>query len=455
MIRRGVKIQLGAFVLIAILAIGYAVVRFAGAGELLNPPFHLTARFASAAGLEPKDEVDLLGVPVGSVTSLEPDGSQVIVHMNLTHDIKIPAAVTAQIQDKSALGEQYVLLTPKTATGPDLADDASIPIADTSGPVPIADLLGNLDALAKSVPQKDLQIDLTQTAQAFGGTGSDLGRLLDNGNALTKTALSDLNQTISLINSGNKVLTTQVDESSAIEQGALSLAGFSREVRTLDPTLASLFLNGLQTGRQLTGLLKDNQTALSGLLTGLLTTTDVTNAHLPQLRKTLALYPWIIQIGATAIRYCDNSDLMTGKVIKSTCHYDPKTHQRIYTGHFAFQLPQPPGGPAYNPCAQGYGGTKQYLPNEQPANGVGPNETNQTKPNYQAQCTAKPSNADAPNVRGAQNSQHPAGDTSVYPSSAKASTAKASTAAARSASPAILRAVTVFTLIFDTIRNAF
>jgi phospholipid/cholesterol/gamma-HCH transport system substrate-binding protein len=451
MIRRGVKIQLVAFVVIAIVAIGYAVVRFAGAGELVNKPFHLNATFASAAGLEPKDEVDLLGVPVGSVSSLEPDGSDVIVHMKLSHDIKIPAAVSAQIQDKSALGEQYVLLTPKTAAGPMLIDDASIPLKDTSGPVPIADLLGNLDALAKSVPQKDLQVDLTETAKAFSGSGSDLSRLLDNGNALTKTALSDLNQTISLINSGNKVLTTQVDESNAVKQGATSLAGFTREVRTLDPTLASLFLSGLQTGRQLTGLLKDNQTALSGLLSGLLTTTDVTNAHLPQLRKTLALYPWIIQVGATAIRYCDNHDLQTGKAIASTCHYDPKTHQRIYTGHFAFQLPQAPDGPPYNPCTQGYGGTKQYLPDEQPANGVGPNETSKTKPNYQAQCTAKPSDPNAPNVRGAQNAQHPAGDHGTFPSSARASTTKV----AAVAPPAILRTVTFIKLIAAEFRNAF
>jgi phospholipid/cholesterol/gamma-HCH transport system substrate-binding protein len=451
MIRRGVKIQLVAFVVISIVAIGYAVVRFAGAGELVNKPFHLTATFASPAGLEPKDEVDLLGVPVGSVTSLEPDGNDVIVHMKLSHDIKIPADVTAQIQDKSALGEQYVLLTPKTAAGAMLVDDASIPLQDTSGPVPIQDLLGNLDALAKSVPKKDLQIDLTETAKAFSGTGSDLSRLLDNGNALTKTALSDLNQTISLINSGNKVLTTQVDESTAIKQGAISLAGFSREIRTLDPTLASLFLNGLQTGRQLTGLLKDNQTALSGLLTGLLTTTDVTDAHLPQLRKTLALYPWIIQVGATAIRYCDNHDLKTGKAIKSTCHYDPTTHQRIYTGHFAFQLPQAPTGPPYNPCTQGYGSTKQYLPDEQPANGKGPNETSKTKPNYKAGCTAKPNDPDTPNVRGAQNAQHPAGDNGIYPSNPNLGTTKATT----TASPAIARTVTLVRLIALEIRNAF
>src|SRR5580693_68812 len=151
MIRRGVKIQLVAFTAIAILAIGYAVVRFAGAGSLIYPPFHLKARFADAAGLEPKDEVDLLGVPVGSVSSLRPDGNTVIVSMALKHDIKIPADTSAAIADKSALGEQYVLLTPHVATGPMLAAGHTIGIKETSGPLPLQDLIGNLDLLARSL----------------------------------------------------------------------------------------------------------------------------------------------------------------------------------------------------------------------------------------------------------------------------------------------------------------
>lgn len=415
MMRRGVKLQLIAFVAIAILSIGYAVIRFGGAGDLVHAPFHLSAQFSDPAGLVPKDEVDLLGVPVGSVAALHPDGRTVTVDMHLKHGIQIPADTTAQIQDKSALGEQYVLLTPHTASGPMFADGAQIPLTSTSGPLPIQNLIGNLDALAKSVPRKALRIDLAQSAKAFGGTGGDLSRLLDNGNALTRSALDNLDQTISLIDSGNKVLATQVDESRAIRQAASSLAGFTREVRTLDPQLAGLFLSGLQTGQQVTGLLKDNASALSGLLNGLLTTTNVTRLRIPQLHKVLALYPWIIQVGASAIRYCDNHNLKTGKAIKSTCHYDPKTHQRIYTGHFTFQGPQPPAAPPYNPCTKGYGGTKQYLPNGQPANGVGPNETDRTKPNINAACTAKPTDPNQPNVRGAQNAQRPAGDTSVFP----------------------------------------
>jgi phospholipid/cholesterol/gamma-HCH transport system substrate-binding protein len=434
-IRPAVRIQLIAFVVIAVVAITYAGFRFGGLDNLFSPPYTVHAHFANASGLEPKDEVDELGVDVGSVTALHPDGNTVIVDLSLHHGVKIPGQLHAAIADKSALGEQFVQLTPTSPSAPPLRAGGLIPLTETSTPIALQDLIGNLDSLAKSVPRKDLRTDLTQLSTAFNDSGPDLQRLLDNGDALTRTALASLNQTISLIDSSTTVLRTQVAATAATRQITQQLAGFTREVRTLDPQIATTFVNGTRAGDQVTGLLKDNAQVLPGLLNSLLTTTDVTGARLPQLRKTLTLYPWVIQVGASAIRYCDSYNIKTGKPIKSTCHVDPKTGQRIYTGHFAFQVPQAPGGPPYNPCTAGYGGTKHYLPNGDPANGVGPKETNQTKPNLNASCTASPTNPNSPDVRGSQNVQRQPGDRSVFPASSHHRRAHSSSSGANVRAP--------------------
>jgi phospholipid/cholesterol/gamma-HCH transport system substrate-binding protein len=415
MIRRGAKIQLVAFAAISVVSVVYAGFRFGGVGQIFDPSYTVHVHFADAAGLEPKDEVDELGVDVGTVKAMHPDGNSVIVDLSLHHGVRIPADLHAAIADASALGEQYVQLTPLTPTGTPLHGGSMIPIEATSTPLALQKLIGNLDSLAKSVPKKDLRTDLSQLSAAFTDSGPDLQRLLDQGDALTKTALANLDNTISLINSSTTVLRTQVEETGATRQLSQQLADFTNEVRTIDPQIAQTFVNGVNAGTQVTGLLKDNEQVLPGLLSSLLTTTNVTGARLPQLRKTLTLYPWVLQVGGSAVRYCDSYNLKTGKPIKSTCHYNPKTGHRVYTAHFAFQVPAPTNGHPYNPCTAGYGGTKHYLPNGDPANGKGAKETYQTLPNVNAHCSASPTNPDTPNVRGSQNSQHPAGDNSTGP----------------------------------------
>jgi phospholipid/cholesterol/gamma-HCH transport system substrate-binding protein len=419
-IRRGVRIQLVAFAMIAVVSIVYAAVRFGGLDQIFSPSYTVHVHFADAAGIEPKDEVDELGVDVGAVSALHPDGNGVIVDLSINHGVHIPDDLHAAIADKSALGEQYVQLTPRDTTAAPLKNGSQIELADTSTPLALQNLIGNLDSLAKSVPKKDLRIDLKQLSVAFNDSGPDLQRLLDNGDALTKTALQSLNTTISLINTSTTVLRTQVAETAATRQLSRQLAGFTSEVRTLDPQIAQTFVNGVKAGEQVTGLLDDNQQVLPGLLSSVLTTTNVTRARIPQLRKTLTLYPWIVQVGASAISYCDTYNVKTGKPVQNTCHYDPKTGKRIYTARFAFQVPEAPGAPPYNPCTKGYQGTKQYLPNGRPLSGSGPKETGKTPPNANAQCTASPNDPDTPDVRGAQNVQRPPGDTSIFPAGSHA-----------------------------------
>lgn len=415
MIRRSVRIQLVAFAMIAVLAIAYAAVRFGGVNKIFDPPYTVHVHFADAAGLAPKDEVDELGVNVGTVSALHPDGNSVIVDLSLNHGTKIPSDLHAAIADKSALGEQFVLLTPRDVASAPLHDGSTIDIANTSTPVALSELIGNVDALAKSIPKRAVRTDLAELSKAFTNTGPDLQRLLDSGTELTASALANLDRTISLINTSTTVLRTQVDETAATRQLSQQLADFTTEVRTIEPEIAQTFANGVRAGDQVTELLHDNEGVLPTLLNSLLTTTGITRDRLPQLRKTLTLYPWVLQIGASAVRYCDNYHLHSGKPVKSTCHYDPTTGQRIYTAHFAFQTPSSPDGPPYNPCTKGYGGTTHYLPNGQPASGRGKKETVNTKPNRRAHCKALPTDPNSPNVRGSQNVQLPPGDTTNQP----------------------------------------
>ena len=407
MIRR-VKMQLAAFAVIALSATVLLLVRFAGFGALVNPPYLVQAHFSDAGGIFPRAEVDLLGTAVGSVGELTVDtAGDVVVTLLIDHGVLIPADVTATVTNKSALGEQYVELVPRSTGGPPLTDGSVIPLQRTRTPLPARDLLGNLNALAASIPKQALATNLLELAKAFGGTGQDLQRLLDQSNALTQTNLSNLDDQINLINTSRTVLDTQAARGAQISAFSHDLAGLTGQLRELDPTFAAAFDNGIQATEQISGLLRDNEEALPALLTNLLTVTDLAYPRQPQIRKTLVVLPWGLERAAGAVRYCDENDPNTGQPIPKTCHYDAQGRPK-YSIREALQLPEKPVvSDPYNVCVRGYQGTRQFLPTGAPANGGGGVEQPDQAANIHARCTAPPTDPDTPNVRGAQNAQRP------------------------------------------------
>lgn len=403
MLRLGVKVQLGVFILIAIVSVTYGLIRFAGIEQLVRPPYRVVLELPSSGGLYPDAQVSLLGVAVGHVTALHPrrDGT-VVADLEINHGARVPADVTAHVASTTAVGEQYVELTPRRDGAPLLADGDTIAADRVSVPLRVEDLLTNLNALAASLPKEDTATALGELGTAFRDAGVDLRLLIDHSTTLTRSALDNQQDLIALIDDAATVLDTQVQLGPETSRMAGQLAGLTAQVLDLDPALAALFAHGARSGRQVSGLLDDTGQTISGLLDNLLTLTDVAAPRLSAVRKTLAVFPYTVEGTMTQLRYCDSYDTRTGQPIERTCHYDPRTGEPIWNEHFAFQV-DTPTEPAAAPCLRGYEGTRRYLPNGQPVEGDGPRQAPDARPNLDARCTADPADPERPNVRGAQN----------------------------------------------------
>ncbi len=133
--RRGLPGRLLRILLaLAVVAAGVLVsLQFLGG----TPTYALTAVFSRAPGLFPGAAVDVLGVKVGTVTSVRNAGSQVIVGLQITNGQRIPAAAAASLRTPDLLGEPDIDLTPGYVTGPALTPGAVIPLSRTSEPVSI------------------------------------------------------------------------------------------------------------------------------------------------------------------------------------------------------------------------------------------------------------------------------------------------------------------------------
>lgn len=401
---RKTRIQLIVFGLVTVLATGYGAVTILNVGQLVDRPYEIVAEFDADGGIYPRADVELLGTRVGSVREVIPGpGTGTTVVMAIDADEEIAADAKARIVNKSAIGEQFVTLTPQSdAETAVLEEGAVIPASRTSTPIEVSKLLGSLDRLAGSVPTKQLSIVLDETAAAVDGLGPTLRRLISDTDAVTAKSLANVDDLRSLIGDAQTVLNTQVDLGEQTEVSLREVSSLTKRLRELNPSFDALFVNGIRTSTAASNLLSDNQALLPVLLNNLIAVNQVAADNLPELRKTLVLFPWALEISATSVRYCDEYDTETGEPIESTCHYDDQGRP-IYSAHLGLQLPELPGNPQYAACTKGYEGTKRYNPDGTPVDGVGPRQRDDSPFNPDARCTAPPDDPHTPNVRGAQN----------------------------------------------------
>jgi virulence factor Mce-like protein len=296
MISRLAKVQLVLFVLVSVLAIAYGATTLLNVGAVLKPPYLVEAQFASPGGIYPRADVDLLGTRVGTVKEIKPGpGSGTTVVLAIDSDVKIPADLTATIGSKSAIGESYVALTPRSDDGPDLSEGDTIPLKRTVSPPDFAELIAGLSSLAGSVPTKDVATVLDELSVAFDGVAPSLGRLLDSSHTVTEASLANVEALTSLIDSAATVLDTQVEVGPQTTTYLAQLAGLTDRLRELDATFDQIFVNGITAGSEVTDLLSANQDALPVLLNNLVTLTDVAADRIPGLRKTLVTFPYVLE----------------------------------------------------------------------------------------------------------------------------------------------------------------
>jgi phospholipid/cholesterol/gamma-HCH transport system substrate-binding protein len=222
---------------------------------------------------------------------------------------------------------------------------------------------------------------------------------------LTKTSLAVVSDLNTLIDDASTVLDTQVSKGPQTAAYLRDLAGLTSQLRQIDGSFDELFVNGIRAGVEVSNLLADNQQALPVLLNQLISVTDVAADRIPAVRKTLVIFPYALEVGATGVRRCGTYDPKTGKPVQSTCRYDEQGRP-IYSAYLSLQLPLPPNAP-YFPCTKGYEGTVKYYPNGVAVNG-GAKEKLDSPVNMKAACTASPDDPRTPLVHGSQNVTGPA-----------------------------------------------
>jgi virulence factor Mce-like protein len=274
----GRRLVLTAGIVIVVVAIA------ASALAIVWPNHHrvtVTAYFTRAIGVYRGSDVDILGVKVGTVSSVTPMGNTVRVVFSYDAKYSVPAGADAVVVSPSLVSDRYVQLTPVYRSGPIMRDGAVIPQARTATPV----------------EPDEATAALTQLAQALGPNGANsvgsLSRILQVGAANLQGEGSAFHQTLSNAsqaasalaeNSGNFAQTvTNLDQFiSALAANDKQLSSFTSDLSSVSvqlnnerPELRAALRNLAVTLGQVASFVRNNRTNLASSLTGLARVTTV------------------------------------------------------------------------------------------------------------------------------------------------------------------------------------
>ena len=232
--------------LVVALLLVATMVTMLGGGETRT----VTAHFSRAVSLFEGSEVRILGVPVGEVTAVVPEGETIRVDMEYDAEYDVPADASAVIVTPTLTADRFVQLTPAYTGGAKLEDAAVIEVQDTGTPV-------ELDRIYKSLS------DLT-TALGPNGVNRDgtLNNVLDAGAQFLDGRGKKANRTIVAL---SKAATTFGNNSGELFGTVRALDEFTGALAANDAAVARFMDDFGAVSQQLAGEKQELQAALGNL----------------------------------------------------------------------------------------------------------------------------------------------------------------------------------------------
>jgi phospholipid/cholesterol/gamma-HCH transport system substrate-binding protein len=280
-----------AALLVAVLAGGIYTVWPSRAGN------EVVAYFTSTVGLYPGDDVRVVGVPVGTIDSIEPRATDVKVTMTVRNGVKLPADARAIVIAPNLVSARFVQFTPAYTGGPAMANGAEVGLDRTGVPVEWDEVKEQLTALSTQLgPQQgSLQGPLSefvnQAADTFDGNGDSFrnalrelsqtaGRLGDSRSDLFGT-VRNLQVLVNALSNSNEQIVQFSNHVASVSQ---VLADSSKD---LDVTLGALN----QALSDVKGFLNKNNQALIDQVGKLAEFTQILTDHSDDIEQVLHITP--------------------------------------------------------------------------------------------------------------------------------------------------------------------
>ncbi len=242
-------------------------------------------------GLYRFSNVTYRGVQLGKVTDVQATEQGAEATLTLDTSPQVPADVQARVLSVSAVGEQYVDLVPRSASGPYLRDGSVIAASNVTVPQAVGPMLDQASELLKSIPKQRLGDLLDNSYEGLNGSADDLSTLMDSSSRLAADFNGSADRLRTLVDDGRPLLDGQLASTDAIRTWAHSVAGVAGQLADNDPQVRGLFANGPGAADEASRLLNQIKPTLPVLLANLTTISQVAVTYHASLEQLLVLLP--------------------------------------------------------------------------------------------------------------------------------------------------------------------
>jgi phospholipid/cholesterol/gamma-HCH transport system substrate-binding protein len=292
-LNRRIKIQLVIFTVVAVVAGGLMIFGYMrlpatwfGVGH-----YTVTVELPAAGGLYATGNVTYRGTEVGRVENVRLTDTGVEAVLSLRSDVHIPSDLDAEVHSQSAVGEQYVALSPRSGSAPPLKNGDVIPLSRAKVAPDINSLLDATNRGLQAIPQDNLKTLVDESYTAIGGLGPEISRFVKGSTALAIDARTNLDPMTTLIDQSRPVLDSQTETSDSIRTWAANLANITNQLKEHDAEVADLIANGPAAADEARQLIDRIRPTLPILMANLVAVNDVAITYQPALEQLLVLLP--------------------------------------------------------------------------------------------------------------------------------------------------------------------
>jgi phospholipid/cholesterol/gamma-HCH transport system substrate-binding protein len=291
---RAVWTQLAILATITIVACSIMAFGFVRVPALLGiGRYEVTVDMPASGGLYATSVVTYRGSEIGRVRSIGVTASGVRAVLDLDSGTPVPADVSAQVHSRSAIGEQFVELTPRSGTADEekLRDGDVIPAAQVQIPPDIGALLDATNTALQAIPEDNLRTVVDEAATAVAGLGPELGRIVDGSSSLAIEAGKTVGPITTLIDDAPPVLDSQARTADSIAAWAQRMRSITGQLQNQDAAVADLLAVGGPALAEGKALFDRVAPTLPVLLANMVSLGEIAVTYRADIEQLLVLYP--------------------------------------------------------------------------------------------------------------------------------------------------------------------
>ena len=291
MLTRFIKFQLVLFTILTIIAVivlGWYYLRvpnLAGVGT-----YDLHANLPRSGGLYGTANVTYRGTQIGKVTEVSPTENGAAATLRIESRYKIPIDAVPNVHSVSAIGEQYLDLVSDGNPGRYYENGQTITQEGTV-PSEVGPALDSANQGLAALPKEKIDGLLTEAADAVGGLGPALQRLVDSTTNIAQGFKDNLPQVNDIIAHTPPILDSQVNSGDNIERWAHNLNVIASQSAAQDAALRSGLQQAAPTLDQTSELFSNVRDALPQTLANLSVVIDMLKRYHKGLEQTLVILP--------------------------------------------------------------------------------------------------------------------------------------------------------------------